>query len=64
MGGDSNQDTHCALRKVEKIQRAFCFYGPDITWHGRTEELETLYDEFVFAASYTNEFGHTGFTYS
>lgn len=54
-------ETHLALRKVEKIKRAFSFYGLDTMWTGRLEELAKLFDEFQFARTYTNEFGKTGF---
>jgi len=57
-------NTHCALLQMERIKRAFFFYGPDIMWYGRKEELEDLFDRFVFAENYTNEWGHKGFTFN
>ena len=62
LGKEIQPNTHLALRKMEKIQRAFFFYGPEIMWAGREKELVELYDEYIFATTYTNEFGHTGFT--
>ena len=62
LGKHIQPNTHLALRKMEKIQRAFFFYSPDITWTGREQELIQLYDEYIYATTYTNEFGHTGFS--
>jgi len=61
LGKEIQPLTHLALRKMEKIQRAFRFYSPEIMWEGREKELVELYDEYIFATTYTNEFGHTGF---
>lgn len=54
-------NTHLALVRKERIRRAFYFYGPKIMWTGREEELILLYDQFIEAKTYTNEFGKTGF---
>lgn len=62
LGKEIQPNTHLALRKMEKIQNAFRFYSPEIMWTGREQELIGLYDEYIFATTYTNEFGHTGFT--
>jgi len=63
LGKEIQPNTHLALRKMEKIQRAFWLYSPDIMWEGREKELLDLYDQYIFATTYTNEFGHTGFNY-
>jgi len=63
LGKEIQPNTHLALRKMEKIKRAFFFYSPEIMWDGREQELIELYDQFIYATTYTNEFGHTGFSF-
>jgi hypothetical protein len=56
-------NTHLALCRIERIEKAFLFYGPEWNWFGRAEEFENLYDDFLTAMTYTNEFNKTGFEF-
>lgn len=56
-------ETHLAWLRIERIEKAFSIYGPETTWEGRKAELVKLYDDFIFAMTYTNEFGKTGYTF-